>query len=95
MAKKLEPAEKAIYVLRELFNLEYEDLQDIVGKSKDNCRQIFSRAKLKLNAEMPRINLDLSLSVRLPKPFVEACNFGQLSDLISELKSDLLIKKKK
>jgi RNA polymerase sigma factor (sigma-70 family) len=96
MARKLEPAEKAIYVLRELFNLEYDDLQDIVGKSKDNCRQIFSRAKNKLNqAEMPKLNLDISLSVKLPKPFVEACHFGQLSDLISELKTDLLVKKKK
>lgn len=95
MARKLEPAEKAIYVLRELFNLEYEDLQDIVGKSKDNCRQIFSRAKLKLNAEMPKIHLDLNLSVKLPKPFQEACNLGQLSDLIGELKSDLLEKRKK
>lgn len=95
MARKLEPAEKAIYVLRELFNLEYDDLQDIVGKSKDNCRQIFSRAKNKLNAEMPKINLDLALSVKLPKPFVEACHLGQLSDLINELKTDLLVKKKK
>lgn len=95
MARKLEPAEKAIYVLRELFNLEYDDLQDIVGKSKDNCRQIFSRAKTKLNAEMPKINLDLTLSVKLPKPFVEACHWGQLSDLINELKTDLLVKKKK
>lgn len=95
MARQLEPAEKAIYVLRELFNLEYEDLQDIVGKSKDNCRQIFSRAKSKLNAEMPKINLDISLPMRLPKPFVQACHFGQLSDLISELKTDLLTKKKK
>lgn len=96
MARKLEPAEKAIYVLRELFNLEYEDLQDIVGKSKDNCRQIFSRAKTKLNhTEIPKLNIDLSLSVKLPKPFVEACHLGQLSDLISELKTDLLVKKKK
>ncbi len=95
MARKLEPPEKAIYVLREIFNLEYEDLQDIVGKSKDNCRQIFSRAKTKLNnAEMPKIHLDLS-SVKLPKPFIHACHLGQLSDLINELKTDLLVKKKK
>ena len=96
MARKLEPAEKAIYVLRELFNLEYDDLQDIVGKSKENCRQIFSRAKAKLDhAELPKITLDLSLSLKLPKPFVEACHLGQLSGLISDLKTDLRVKKKK
>lgn len=93
--RKLEPAEKAIYVLRELFNVDYEDIQHVVGKNADNCRKIFSRAKSKLNTEMPRINIDLSINMKLPKPFLEACHFGQLSDLITDLKADLMTKKKK
>lgn len=93
--RKLEPVEKAIYVLRELFNVDYEDIQHVVGKSADNCRKIFSRAKAKLNTELPKLNLDISIHVKLPKPFIEACHFGHLSDLITDLKSDLISKKKK
>lgn len=93
--RKLEPAEKAIYVLREVFNVDYEDLQHIVNKNSDNCRKVFSRAKEKIKSEMPRLNLDLSINIALPKSFKNACQFGHLSGLISDLSHDLPGKRKK
>ena len=52
--KKLEPVEKGIFVLRELFDFDYDELQAIFDKKKDNCRKLFSRAKEKLAKETSR-----------------------------------------
>ena len=49
--KKLEPLEKSIYVMREVFSVEYEELQEIFDKKKDHCRQLFFRAKAKLEQD--------------------------------------------
>jgi len=91
--KKLEPIEKVVYILRGIFDIEYEDLQDVVDKNADNCRKIFSRARQKINAaEMPSLNFELP-SIKMPESFKKACRVGQLSDLIHDLTSEISIKK--
>lgn len=60
--KKLEPLEKGIFVLREFFDVEYEELQLAFNKKKDNCRQLFSRAKSKLNQESSKLKNEFSSS---------------------------------
>ncbi len=93
--RKLEPAEKAIYILREAFNIDYEDLQHIVDKSSSNCRKLFSRAKAKVKGELPKIHLDFSVSLKLPTSFKNACRFGDLSSLIADLTGDIHTSSKK
>ncbi|NND33251.1 MAG: sigma-70 family RNA polymerase sigma factor, partial [Saprospiraceae bacterium] len=44
----LNPVERAIYMLRRSFDHSYDDIALILGKSPENCRQIYSRAKRKL-----------------------------------------------
>ena len=55
--KKLEPVETGIYLLREVFDFDYEELQKIFGKKKDNCRQLFLRAKEKLTQDQKQTNI--------------------------------------
>ncbi len=47
---KLEPMEKAVFVLKEAFNLDYADIQEILDKKKDHCRQLLCRARKKLSS---------------------------------------------
>jgi RNA polymerase sigma-70 factor, ECF subfamily len=49
---KLKPLEKGVFILREVFNLDYEVIQEIVGKKADHCRQALSRAKNKMGEEI-------------------------------------------
>ena len=56
--KKLEPLEKSIYVMREIFSIEYEELQEIFDKKKEHCRQLFFRAKSKLEQDKIRFKVD-------------------------------------
>ena len=81
--KKLEPVEKGIYLLREVFDFEYEDLQHIFGKKKENCRQLFSRAKEKLQKENKKEKA--TLTQPLLESFKKACNFGQVSEFVSQI----------
>ncbi len=50
--QKLKPLEQGVFILREVFNLEYDVIQEIVGKKADNCRQVLSRAKSKIGDEI-------------------------------------------
>ncbi len=52
--KKLKPIEKGVFILKEVFNLEYEVIQEILGKKAENCRQILSRAKAKIGDEIKK-----------------------------------------
>jgi len=90
MVKKLEPIERAIFMLREVFNIEYSDLADMLDKKDANCRQIFSRAKKKLNKtdEVILNNKDRFVIPDLLKDFDNACNLGEFYDFIDVLKSD-------
>ena len=44
LLEKLSPVERAVFLLREVFDYPYDQVAEIVGKSPENCRQILSRA---------------------------------------------------
>jgi len=84
---RLEPLEKAIFILRGIFQLEYDELQEIFQKRKDHCRQLFSRARKKLQLnEMPEINTHPEVQ-QLWAKVDHAFRKGTLNDLITHLKS--------
>ncbi|WP_310829223.1 sigma-70 family RNA polymerase sigma factor [Paenibacillus pedocola] len=51
LLEKLSPVERAVFVLREAYQYEYEAIAGMVGKTESNCRQIFSRVKRTLQAD--------------------------------------------
>lgn len=53
MLERLTPVERAVLLLREAFEYDYEEIADIVGKSVPNCRKILSRAKEHARAPSP------------------------------------------
>jgi RNA polymerase sigma factor (sigma-70 family) len=86
---KLEPLERAAYLLKEVFDFEYDELQQAVEKKKEHCRQLVCRAKKKLADETSKIHLDLPDAGELMKSFREACTVGNASLLIDTLKKDI------
>lgn len=87
--KKLEPLEKGIYVLREVFNFEYDELQEVFDKKKDNCRQLFFRAKEKLSAETTKLKAEFSLPHTFFDSFKKACDLGESEHLIDIIQSEI------
>lgn len=84
---KLEPLERAVFLMKEVFDFDYEELQHALDKKKDHCRQLLHRAKQKLSEETSKITLpDTS---RWVDSFKKACHIDNASDLLNELKKDV------
>lgn len=88
---KLEPLERAAYVLKEVFDFDYEALQQVLNKKADHCRQLFSRAKRKLSEETPNLHFELPNKTQLLESFKKACE-GPAAHFIQDLKNDISAK---
>ncbi|WP_109832433.1 sigma-70 family RNA polymerase sigma factor [Reichenbachiella versicolor] len=88
MSKKLAPSERAVFMLKGLFNIDYSEITSILNKTSDNCRQLFSRAQTKLVDDKDRFNLDTDHLLNLVTNFKKA-TLGELTDLIDNLKRDI------
>jgi len=84
--KKLEPVERGIFVLRELFDFDYEELQQIFDKKKENCRKLLSRAKEKLSREPNKVG---HVEDSLIASFKKACHIGPTTDFIEKVKEEI------
>lgn len=86
--RKLEPIEQGIFVLREAFDVEYEDLQVIFDKKAENCRKILSRAKSKLkNTDLKQFSGSITPNHILDN-IKNASRKGYLAQLINHFKSE-------
>lgn len=88
LLKKLAPAERAVFVLKEVFNLEYSDLSEIVGKTSDNCRQLLNRAQQKLILEKERFSIEPHKLSILMTNFKRA-TLGELEGLVKNLTEEV------
>lgn len=86
---KLEPLERAVYVLKEAFDFDYKALQELLDKKQEHCRQLFCRAKKKLNDERDRLNVVIHEKTGLMKSFMDSCDLGHATDLINQLRNDI------
>ncbi len=86
---QLEPLERAVYILKEAFDFDYDELQEALDKKKDHCRQLFCRAKKKLTEETSKIHIELPDAPQWMHSFRNACTVGQVADFIQHLKADI------
>ncbi len=85
---KLEPLERSVFVLKEVFDVNYEELQVILELKNDNLRQLLSRAKQKLRQKPQFKRPNISIA-NLQPSFQFASAKGALSDLIGDLKKEI------
>jgi RNA polymerase sigma factor (sigma-70 family) len=93
---KLEPLERAVYLLKEAFDFDYKSLQELLNKKQEHCRQLFSRARKKIAEEKIRLNSVIDEKTVLMKSFCNSCDVGHAAELIHELQRDIasIIRKK-
>jgi len=91
LMEKLTPQERAIFLLKEIFSYDYFELAEIFDKTTDNCRQIFKRAKDNLGKETRRFEVDIKVHEKMLSNFLLAIEEGNMEDLISVLKEDILL----
>lgn len=90
MLEKLNPLERAIFLLREVFEYEYSEIAAIVEKSEANCRQIFHRAWQHLDKDRPRFSSSREQQERITSRFLQASLNGDMQGLLSLLSDDII-----
>src|SRR4051794_9881917 len=91
LLERLNPVERAVFVLRESFDVEFAEIAVIVDRSEDNCRQILSRARRRVADEQPRFDADPSERNALAARFLAAAREGDLAGLIALLAPDAVL----
>jgi RNA polymerase sigma-70 factor (ECF subfamily) len=86
--ESLSPIERAVFLLREIFDDSYEDIAQIVDKSDANCRQIFGRARQHLDTHQARYEASTEQSETLLRPLLAATRDGDLDQLVDLLAAD-------
>lgn len=88
MLERLAPEERAAFLLHELFESDYSEIAQVLGKSEAACRQIVSRARKRVRAERPRIQVDRHAVTRLLHRFLQALHAYDKTAMLALLAED-------
>jgi RNA polymerase sigma-70 factor (ECF subfamily) len=74
--ERLAPEERAAFLLRQVFDEEYEDIAAMLGKTEAACRQLVHRAQARVRAQQPRFEVPLETHRALLARFMQAAASG-------------------
>lgn len=89
MLEKLSPLERAVFVLREVFDFDYSEIAHVVEKSEANCRQVFHRARSRMHEDETRFEAHTEQLHVLTQQFMQAAASGDLDGIIRLLADDV------
>jgi RNA polymerase sigma-70 factor (ECF subfamily) len=87
----LTPTERAVFVLREVFDVPYDEIADAVEKSPSAVRQVAHRAREHVAARRPRMQVDRTEQRRVVERFVAAVTAGDVQGLMDVLAPDVVL----
>ncbi|HEY2637141.1 MAG TPA: RNA polymerase sigma-70 factor [Solirubrobacteraceae bacterium] len=87
----LSPVERAVFLLREVFDYSYEEIAPIVERTEANCRQIALRARKHVEARRPRFEPSPELREELAGRFFAALSDGDVDGLVAVLADDVAL----
>ncbi|EQA51858.1 sigma-70 family RNA polymerase sigma factor [Leptospira kmetyi] len=91
LLEKLNPIERAVFILRESFDVDYKIIAEAVGKTQENCRQTLKRAKDSLKSERKKYSPDKETKRKLLHNFLLASAKGQPELLLPFLKEEIVL----
>ena len=87
----LGPAERAVFVLREVFDVPYDEIAEAVGKSSAAVRQIAHRARRHMAARRPRMEVSRTEQQQVVERFLAALATGDVQGLMDVLAPDVVL----
>ncbi len=91
LLERLTPTERAVFLLREVFDYSYAEIATIVDKSEANCRQMIRRARQHIANNRPRFEASVDDQQQLVVQFMETCANGDLPGLMNLLAEDITL----
>jgi RNA polymerase sigma-70 factor, ECF subfamily len=92
LLERLTPTERAVFLLKDVFEYEYAEIGAIIRQSEVNCRQILKRARGHVKALRPRFEIAKPNHAALLESFVKAVGTGEISELITLLANDVVLR---
>ena len=91
LLESLTPAERAAFLLHDVFGYEFAEIALILEKGEASCRQLARRARLHLTERRPRFEASAQGGERLTRAFMRACAEGELPALLEVLAEDVTL----
>ena len=88
LLEKLSPVERAVFLLREVFDYPYDEIAAIVGRKPDNCRQILARARRHIEEGRHRFDVSREERDEVARRFTAAWEEGDVEGLVELLAPD-------
>ena len=89
--ESLSPVERAVFLLREVFDYDYEEIARVVGKTEDNTRQLAVRARRRVEERRPRFEASRRQREELARRFFDAAEAGDTDGLVTMLAADVVL----
>src|SRR3954466_4385016 len=91
LLEQLTPVERAVFLLREVFDYDYAEIAAIVRRSEDNCRQLYVRARRHIDEGRPRFEASREQREELAQRFFAAAQLGDTNTLVEMLAADVVV----
>jgi RNA polymerase sigma-70 factor, ECF subfamily len=89
--ESLSPVERAVFLLRDVFDYRYDEIARVVGKTEDNTRQLAARARRRVEERKPRFEASRRQRDELARRFLAAAEGGDTEELVSMLAADAVL----
>jgi RNA polymerase sigma-70 factor, ECF subfamily len=89
--ERLAPEERAAFLLHEVFDFDYSEISQIIGKNQVACRQIVHRAKRRVQEERPRFSVSRDAHSELLQKFIEAASSGRREQIVNLLADEVRV----
>jgi len=90
LLERLGPSERAVFVLRSAFDLDYSEIAEIVGRTEVACRQLMRRARQRISDEKPRFDVPPEGRDRLMSAFAAALRAGDVNAVAATLAPEVV-----
>src|SRR6266571_1685751 len=91
LLEQLQPFERAVFLLREVFAYEFAEIATMLDKSEAACRRSYSRAKLHLSEHRPRFPASPETHRQMLTGFLQAAQGGDMIPLMNLLSEDVTL----
>ena len=89
--QRLTPAERAVLLLRDVFDFDYGEIASLIGKSEPACRKLLERARRNVSKEKRLFSAAPEVHRRLLGAFTQAATAGDLDALVAMLADDAVM----
>jgi RNA polymerase sigma-70 factor (ECF subfamily) len=91
LLERLKPLERAVFLLREVFDYDYPEIAEALGQSEANCRQVLHRARQHVAEVRPRFQASPQHRDELFQQFLRAIDVGSMDGLLALLSGDIVL----